>query len=345
MPSLTSRPATETDVATPGLADLLPDRWREGGNRRSVVATDRTGRVLGHCRGIDNDYHPDSRTLVMEILDDDRRGSPSWADVADALVEAQVQISTLPLHLKPMEHELELVDLCARHDGVLVQLMPPWRYIVDTAMRTWAARHRATQDGLTAGAAGSSRSEEMLDLYVEHYTAQHASWSPAASPSQLRAENAPQFVPATAGAFDPGRSTVLTRAGRISAQALVWPAADDGGAEITLQSRPYEGPTAREDMEACLAMVIEHSIEGDVLLIDSHAGEVLETAMMRAVPGPAPHPTDTWTAIVALPVPSAPSPTPLPPGALPDEAAGLARRLLGHPPEAATEPDDGRYDE
>lgn len=309
--------------------DLLPDRWREGNNRRSVVATDHTGRVLGHCRGVDNDYHPGSRTLFMEVLSDEHRGSTPWADVADALIEAQLSLSTRPLRLKPKAHELDLVDLCARHGGVLVQLMPPWRYVINPAIRTWAEKHQVTPDDLTADIAGDLRSEEMLDLYVDHYTEQHASWSPAAHPSKLREENAPDFVPGAAGAFDPGRSTVLTRDGRIAAQALAWPGDDDGGTEITLQSRPYASPTAREDMEACLASVIKRSAEGDVLLIDSHASENLETAMMRAVPGPPPHPTDSWTAIVALPVPDGPSPHPLPSKHIPQEAAELAQRLRG----------------
>lgn len=324
MVACSTRPATTTDAADPAFEDLLPDRWREGDDRRSLVATDRAGRLLGHCRGIDNVFHPFSRTLVLEVRD----GAP-WAEVADALLAAQIAVSALPLHLKPTAHEPELLGLCARHGGVLVQLMPPWRYVVDPALRTWAAAHRTTADGLTADALDETRREEMLDLYVEHYTAQHARWSPAAAPAQLRAENSPDFAPGGEGSVVPGRTAVLVRAGRIAAQALAWPPEPDGGTEISVQSRPHEGPTARRDMEACLAAVIERSDDGDVLLIDSHVTEELESAMMRALPGPPPHPEDTWTAIVAIPVPDGPAPIPLPAERIPAGAAALVDGLRG----------------
>lgn len=323
MSQLTTRPAGPADAAASGFADLLPDRWRSGGNRRSVVATDQLGRVLGHCRGIDNIFHPGSRTLVLEIGEGHSQDTTPWAAVADSLLHAQIAVSALPLHLKPAADQPDLIDLCARHGGVLVQLMPPWRYVVDEAMRHWATRHRTTSDGLSAVPVGQARREEMLDLYVEHYAAQHARWSPAAAPAVMRAENAPDFVPGGEGSFSPVRSTVLVRTGQITAQALVWPPEAGGGAEVGLQSRPYEGPTAREDMEACLAATIDRSADGDVLLIDSHVSEQLESAMLREVPGPPPHSEDPWTAIVAIPVPGGPQPLPLPAEQIPAGAAAL----------------------
>jgi hypothetical protein len=66
-----------------------------------------------------------------------------------------------------------------------------------------------------------------------------------------------------------------------------------------------------------------------VLLIDSHATEELESAMMSEVPGPPPHPEDTWTAIVAIPVPDGPAPLPLPAERIPQDAAPLVERLRG----------------
>lgn len=333
MSALTARPATAADTADPAFDDLLPDRWREGDNRRSLVATDAAGTLLGHCRGIDNVFHPDSRTLVLEI-----RPDAPWAEVADALLEAQIAVSTLPLHVKPSAHEPQLAALCARHGGVLIQLMPPWRYVVGPALREWAREHRTTADGLTAvdlttaaastGAEEGAVREEMLDLYAEHYTAQHARWSPAAATEQLRAENAPDFAPDGEGSFAPARTTLLIRDGAVMAQALAWPPEPDGGTEITVQSRPHEGPTAREDMEACLAEVIARSADGDVLLIDSHVSEELESAMMRDLPGPDPHPEDTWTAIVAIPVPGGPAPIPLPAGRIPADASALVKGLV-----------------
>lgn len=325
---VTARPATAADTKAASLTDLLPDCWREGNNRRSLVAVDQVGRVLGHCRGIDNDFHPDSRTFVWEILEEEHLGDSSWAEVADALLGAHVEVSTLPLRLKPSAEETELIEVCARHGGILVQFMPPWRYVVDVPLRAWAAEHRATTDGLAAEPAGEARGEEILEVYVEHYTAQHARWSPAAEGPRLRAENAPDFVPGTAGSFDPARSTVLVRAGRIVAQALVWPPDEDGAVEVTLQSHPHEGPTARQDMEACLAGVVERSAEGNVLLIDSHLTEELESAMVRDLPGPPPHPGDTWTAIVGIPVPGGPDPLPLPRDLVPADVADRFAALI-----------------
>lgn len=101
MPTLTTRPATTADAADPTFGDLLPDHWRSGDNCRSVVAANEVGRVLGHCRGIDNVFHPDSRTLVLEILENDLRSDHPWADVADALLTAQINVSTVPLRLSP----------------------------------------------------------------------------------------------------------------------------------------------------------------------------------------------------------------------------------------------------
>src|SRR5699024_4892005 len=235
----------------------------------------------------------------------------------------------------------ELAELCARHGGVLVQLMPPWRYVVSPTLRDWALEHRRTHDNLTAvdleaaiaslGTDARPVREQMLDLYVEHYTAQHARWSPAAPTAQLRAENAPDFAPGGEGSFDSGRTTLLLREGRLVAQALAWPPEPDGGTEITVQSRPHEGPTAREDMQACLAAVIGTGTDGDALLIDSHVTEELESSMMRDLPGPPPHPEDTWTAIVAIPVPGGPAPVPLPASMIPSDAAALADLVLGTP--------------
>lgn len=331
MPAVVVRPAAPADVGTPGLLDLLPDHWREGGNRRSLVAVSGDGRVLGHCRGIDNVFHPGSRVYVTELLPDAELAPLMWADVADALLAAQREVSTLPLCLKPDSDDDRLVGLCARNGGVLVQLMPPWRYPVDAALQAWARDHLRTPDGLQAQASGTDRTEEMLDLYVEHYTAQHAAWSPAAEPAVLREENAPDFVPGSTGAFDPRRSTILVRDEELVAHALTWPPEPDGEVEISLQCRPHDGPSARSDMESCLAAAILAAPEGSTLLIDSHAVEALESAMLKDVPRPEGDLPDTWTAIVAFPVAGGPTPIRLPAGRVPAAAQPFAAALhSGH---------------
>lgn len=313
---------------------MQPDRWRDGDNRRSLIAVGTDGALLGHCRGIDNVFHPDSRTYVQEIAPSVPRG-PSWDEVADALLAAQRAVSTLPLRMKPQAHEEELIALAARHGGAVIQLMPPWRHLVDATLRSWAQDHAMTADGLRAeiveraAVNDDTVHELMLGLYVEHYTAQHARWSPAATPDRLREENAPDFVPGAAGAFDPRRTATLRRGGQIVAQALVWPPEPDGAAEVTLQSRPYEGPTTRADMAACLAAVVEASADGDVLLIDSHLTEPCESALLRDVPKPSGENQDPWTAIVAIPVPGRPVPAPLPVNLVPEEPARAFAAMLG----------------
>lgn len=323
-PPVTARPATTSDAATAGFPDLLPDRWRAGDNRRSFVAVDAGSRVLGHCRGIDNVFHPASRTLVLETapLDDARS-----EQVEDVLVAAQIDASALPLHAKPEEGST-LVDLCRRHGGVLIQLMPPWRCTVDPSLRAWAAA-RPAGDELRAGPLGQASPEAVLDLHVEHYRAQHATWSPAAPASQLRHLNAPDITGGSADGLDPDLSTVLVRDGELCAQALVWPAEQDGAREVSLQCREPGAPASRAEMEACLAAVIDQVPDGTVLLIDSHVTEPVESAMMRDLR--AEHPVlGPWSAIVAIPVPGGPAPIPLPAASVPAEAEALVR-ALGRP--------------
>lgn len=76
-------------------------------------------------------------------------------------------------------------------------------------------------------------------------------------------------------------------------------------------------------MEACLAGVVDRCGDDDVLLVDSHVTEAVETAMMLDVPGR--FPGDGWTAIVALPVPGGLRPAAMPPGLLPDRARWIER--------------------
>ena len=58
--------------------------------------------------------------------------------------------------------------------------MPPWRYVVDTRMRSWAETHHLTSDGLAADVAGDLRPEEMLDLLASSgLTSYHATTSGA----------------------------------------------------------------------------------------------------------------------------------------------------------------------
>lgn len=321
------RTARAEDARGAAMAGILPDRWRADANCRSFVAHAPEGRVVGHCRGIDNAYHPASRTLVLEVADD--AGSFPWAQVADALLEAQIAVSTLPLRVKPASDDAEAVALCARHDGVLVQVMPPWRYTVGPRLRAWADAHRATRDGLRAQPASTATRGDMLSLFVEHYTAQHMAWSPASPADRLRELFAPDFAVGAEGALHLGRCTVLVRSGRLVAQAIVWPPQDDGAAEVTVQCTPPVGAAGRRDMEACLAAVMDGAGDGDVLLIDSHLTETVESAMLHDLPSDPDARGNQWTAVVDIPVPDGPEPIPFPARLLPDETAAFACLLGG----------------
>ncbi|MBZ2198089.1 GNAT family N-acetyltransferase [Occultella gossypii] len=313
------RPAIPADVerSRDRFDDLLPDRWRRGNNRRSFVAVDPDGRVLGHCRGIDNDFHPASRVLVVDLLPEARGHG-----VDDELLRAQVAVSSLPLHLKLTEPDRDLRALAERHGGVAIQAMPPWRYLVGPELRAWAAAQPPPEGSV--GPIRNTEREAALELFLENYTAQHAAWSPAAPIDRLKTEFAADFTAGSDNAFDPVSSVALRRHDRLAAQALLYlpdPEDPSGGRELGLQSRPYAGPGARADLEACLAAVIGRAADGDVLLIDSHLTERTEFQMMEQVPGPAPG--GSWTAIVAIGVPGGTEPIPLPRDLIPEEAAWI----------------------
>ncbi|CAM3411890.1 hypothetical protein OCAE111667_08425 [Occultella aeris] len=313
------RPATHADVemSRATFDDLLPDRWRGGNNRRSFVAVDPAGRVLGHCRGIDNDFHPASRVLVLEVLPDVR-----GQGVDDELLRVQVAVSSPSLHLKLTEPDRDLRALTERHGGVAIQAMPPWRYVVGPELRAWAAAQPRPEGSV--GPIRDTERDEALGLFLEHYTVQHAAWSPAAPMRRLRAEFVADFTAGSHTAFDPLASVALRRDGRLVAQALLYPPDPEdptGGRELGLQSRPYAGPDARADLGACLAAVIGLVPDGAALLIDSHLTERAEYRMMEEVPGPAPG--GSWTAIVAIGVPGGKVPVPLPRDLLPEDAAWI----------------------
>lgn len=303
------RPARASDGEATTF-DVERDRWRSGGHRRSFVAIDDDGTVLGHCRGIDNAFHPGARTLVLEVANAGRR---LGAD--DALLTAQLEVSTRPLTAKPTATDRDDLALLARHGARLVQLMPPWRYPVDATLRAWAAS-RSDADGAIVAAADDDP-EAITSLFVRHYAAQHASWMPAAEEGVLRAQFADFLDVSDEEGYDVLRSVSLMRDGALVAQALV----DRGEeAEVALQTMPREGAWARADLEACLAALVARSADGDVLLVDSHRTEATETALVEGVPGPPPHPDDGWTAIVEIPLPGMPTRALRPPS-VPDGAA------------------------
>lgn len=345
--SVSARPATAQDAeaASEGLPDLLPDRWRPGNNRRSFLV-EAGGTVLGHCRGIDNDFHPASRSLVLETVpgfDDDLR-----CRVEDALLGAQIAVSTVPLRMKVYASDAAGRALAARHRAVAIQACPPWRYRVGPELRQWAAAHRHADDA-ESGALGAGRGgaaepdvpcpvrpadvEELRDLEVAHYTAQHARWSPAAAPEVLRDELGEAYDgPAGTLGLDVERSVVLRRGGRLVAAGVVWPSEEHvtgPGAEVSLLSDPAEGPTARADKEACLAAVLDRCQDGDVLCLDSHLTERTEIAMMREVPGLDPAPGDGWMVILDVPVGRERRPWTLPAALVPDEASWIREFIPG----------------
>lgn len=324
------RPATPADVDATHetFPDLLPDRWREGGNRRSLVAVDDADRVMGHCRGIDNSLHPGSRVLMLETLP----GSPS--EVADALVTAQIAVSDANLHLKIIGTQAERLALAERMGAVAIQAMPPWRYVVGPALRSWARQHLQGAEPIT-----NADREDVLTLEAQHYVAQHAGWSPTADVETMRAELTGDHDPTSPSAWDADRSRLLRRDGRIVAAALLWPEADDsawvadpadvaGGREVTLLTDPLDGPDSVADRAACLAALIDACADGEHLLIDSHLSLAHEQALRASLP-PVPGGPEDWTVIAVIPVPGAPVPPPLPASLVPDEAAWIRALCRG----------------
>lgn len=302
----TVRPATAEDAGD-AFPDLQPDRWREGGNRRSFVATDDSGTVLGHCRGVDNATHPGSRVLLLEVLPD-LRGS----QVERELLAAQVAASTVPLTMKIHADDLAGRDLAKAFDAVAVQACPPWRRTVGPELRAWAEEHvgptrRITDDDRRA----------VLELEVDHYIAQHARWSPAAGRDEMLELLGEDHEPGAPTSYDLEHSVLLERDGRLVAAALLWPP-DDEGREVSLLAWPYEGPNSRADKESCLAALVTSMADGDVLLVDSHVTEREEFAMLRELPGPV---SGQWLAIVKIPVAGAPRPTPIDADLVPPEAS------------------------
>lgn len=212
-PEIEIRPARQADVESVGetIPELLVDRWRHGGNRRSLVAL-QDGRVVGHVRGNDNEFHPGSRVLVIEVLPDYRRHR-----VGSALLAAQRSVSKKPLELKIYASMTGARALARRFGAVAIQATPPWRYAITPALRTWAANHRGK-----AEPARPVDGPELLELEIRHYLDQHAAWSPA-DESALRREFAADYRPGSPTAYDSNLSSVLRRDGRVVAAALVWP--------------------------------------------------------------------------------------------------------------------------
>lgn len=291
--------AAHRDQAAATFPDLLPDRWRSGDNRRSFAALDPEGRVRGHCRGIDNVYHPDSRTLVLEVAD-----GPGADEVADALLAAQLDVSTVPLRLKLHEEDRLLLGLAHRHGAVLNQACPPWRYVVGPELRTWADSHRlAPSDGVEIRPLEARDASAALDLYVDHYRRQHAAWSPAAPAPVLREENAPDFEP-DAPAIAESRSVGLFRDGELHAQAVIF---DE---EVALQAYEADAASTRAALYACLVAVIDSSADGQELFIDAHLSEREEWATIGAIPGLHPAHNREWTGLFSIPVPFPGAPVP-----------------------------------
>lgn len=252
-------PATPEDAASAAdqFPDLLPDRWRGGNNRRSFAANSLDGTVVGHCRGIDNDYHPATRVLVHE-MDPAYQGT----QLEDALLAAQLEVSTLPLTIKATARDLAMVDLAARHGGYIYQLCPPWRRVVRPELRAWAAEHASGAHGekpepaSTAAAAdhggaapAASDRAEIARLEAEHYVAQHAGWDPSADADTLTTLFADDHDPASGSSWDAERSRIIRREGRVVAAALLWPAEESDSDSLALAGQTERAGDAAAETE------------------------------------------------------------------------------------------------
>lgn len=341
MASIYIRPADtkDVDLARDSFPDLLPDRWREGGNRRSFVAVlPRDGfvgsshgeEIVGHCRGIDNAAHPRSRILVFDV-------SPALhgTDAERDLLRALTGTSALPLHSKLEQGDDALRALLVSAGSTLVQLMPPGRYVVDDNLKAWARSTLATQDtDCQLVPAAEVSPEDVLALEVDHYIAQHETWSPAAQRADLLDYLSEDHDPSSPGAWNRDHSrAVTTRDGALLAGALVWgaveqaeaPSRGDEAPEVGHLSRPYASPASWANKLCAIAGVIQSVPMGTVLCIDSHLSMQDEFTAIGSIPG-ANRDNGQWRAIVATPAPGGVTPTPLDPALIPD-AASWAREF------------------
>lgn len=205
---LTVRPATATDATVwPG---VQPDRWRGGGNRRSFVA-EVDAELVGHCRGIDNDVHPASRVLVLEV-EPAHRGH----GVGTALLAAQVGVSDRPLRAKLTTEMPAALALARRFGAVVEQACPPWRRNIDPEVRAWADAHRDAGPGLQIRPPCPRDLPALARLATDHYIAQHAGWSPAADRETLLALTMEDY---TVDGLDVRLSRVAVHEGRLVAAA------------------------------------------------------------------------------------------------------------------------------
>lgn len=302
------RPARATDVkrAEDTFSDLLPDQWSGGGNRRSFVAVDEEGRVLGHCRGIDNQFHPDSRVLVFETVPE-VHGTPLEFE----LLTQQRATSSLPLHWKLAEDDGHMRELLRDSGAAAVQLMPPWQRIVDSELRAWAQAVTDTAPPANIGPwsivpAASVDPTVLARMDAEHYVEQHRSWSPSAPADTLMAKFASHHGPDSPDRWNEHYSRALCVGGDVVAAALVFgdPSADSEP-EVSLVSNPYSSETAWWAKSRLVAELVALMADGDRFAVDSHLTMTGEYETIAAIPGLAGG--DGWTAIMAIPVVDGPA--------------------------------------
>lgn len=346
MSQLVIRPAEPEDVdrAHETFPDLLPDRWREGGNRRSFVAVELPGphqrpggtfsgpRIVGHCRGVDNAAHPGSRVLLFETVAR-LHGTGTERDLLRTLMAT----SPLPLHSKVERKDAALCGLLASLGSTLVQLMPPWRYQVDHDLKAWArSALDAAPEDVTLTLATSLPAEDILALEVDHYIEQHEPWSPAAPHADLRDYLAEDHDPASSTSWNRNCSwAVTTRNGKVKAAALVWgnvgtdrtPSRGNDAPEISHLSRPHASPEAWTNKLLAIASVIRSVPLGTELCIDSHLSMRREFAAIGTIPG-VDRSRGEWTAIVATSPEGAQTSKSLDPRLIP-EAAAWTREFTG----------------
>ena len=315
-----------------------------GGNRRSFVAvrqsSTKAGRdssrgdeeILGHCRGVDNAAHPGSRTLVFEV-------SPEILGTAaeEALLKAQIDCSDRPLRSKLMQKDQSLRALLAKFDSVLVQLMPPWRYTVDAELRAWSEKVISeSSPEVQVVPASQVEAATLHEMEVDHYIAQHESWSPAAERSILLDLLAEDHDPTSDGSWNRVCSTaVVSDRGDVLAAALVWGAVElsqvessgNEAPEVVYLSRSYGSRESWKHKLLAVAGVIASVPVGTELCIDSHLSMVDEFKSIGSIPG-VDHESGDWTAIVSTPVTNGALPIALDPALVPDVASWVRELII-----------------
>lgn len=261
------------EASNPIGLEVLPDKWASGCNRRSFVAVDKNARVVGTCRGIDNIFHPQARTLFLDITPE-----IDFLSVAIPLVQQQKLVSDKALHLKIPESNIALLQLAKAFNAHFYQACPPYEYIVSAEMKQWAdkilnhhAEHAPNEN--TASLQIMPITKEnlglALEVWVDGYIMQHKDWNATADKTVLLTHFSHDYNPISP-ALDISRSYLIMQGDTVIGSAQIWPDDEPNNSEITISYLATDYATVTNIFQLGIAATISRATVGEVICIDSH---------------------------------------------------------------------------